>query len=199
MSSHEDVLVVQYARRLWQEAGAILPTDVTSIARTLGLALIYRKYPGSFHGALRYRENGAPYLIINSVHPLARRRYTLAHECAHFLLDRKEISARANRQERTCQLFAANLLLPPDQVRNAAQACYGAYDLLPQLAVQFGVTVSAMRIQLQRLRIIAGYQPTQPSAEELVADAVAQGTLTAVYTVQVPLFCVDVDAIYRSY
>lgn len=103
--------------------------------------------------------------------PLGRRRYTAAHEFAHFLLhrdrmvggrwigDTKETIREADGQdtadvEREADRFAAELLMPEQVCRARAQAFKAAYQVCPltafayHLASELLVSPEAMRNRL---------------------------------------------------
>ena len=56
-------------------------------------------------------------IIIRSSDRVERRRYTLAHEIGHWILNLQAMSATGASVERWCDTFAANLLMPTSWVR----------------------------------------------------------------------------------
>ncbi len=106
-------------------------------------------------------------IVVNKCSPAKRQRFTLAHELGHYLLHKTPGSAIFHRDERSSQgtdrvevdanAFAAELLMPADEVR--AQAAELGVDLLEddltrQLADVFDVSIQAMSIRLQQLGIV---------------------------------------------
>jgi Zn-dependent peptidase ImmA (M78 family)/transcriptional regulator with XRE-family HTH domain len=63
------------------------------------------------------------FVVVNRTHPVVRRRFSLAHEYAHALLDRERLGTISRTSERNELLevransFAAAFLLPPEGVR----------------------------------------------------------------------------------
>ena len=121
---------------------ANLPNDISGqIARLQGAA------------GNRYR------IDINGKHSEKRRRFTLAHEIAHFVLHREFLdgeltdnqmyrSRLGDEKEREANRFAAQILMPAKLVRVAWNA--GAEDL-SRLARAFDVSEQAMEIRLAEL------------------------------------------------
>lgn len=192
------------ARELWQSAGAGIPVNVCHVATAQGLRFEYRAAPMSCRGVLF--DCGT--VIINKDIPVVQQRYVAAHELAHWMIDTRKLVVRPHRHERICQLFSANLLMPPDLVDNAAKTQYGRADMVALLAMTFSVSQSAMRIQLCRLGILPG-EVAGTVERDIVNETWCDPILSADLNgerippvrkgyVQVPLHTIDMDAIYRK-
>ena len=142
----------------WHERKA--PVPVSQIARDLGLRVWQATWDTDVSGMIRkdkkYGGKSGYAILVNRAHPKTRRRFTIAHEVAHFLLHREligdgitddalyrseigsSIEAQANR-------FAASVLMPWPLVREAVQS---GVDTVPELAKRFAVSNSAMSIRL---------------------------------------------------
>lgn len=145
--------------------GAVVPVPVEDIAEDL-LGLRIRVEPGM--GALSGALLPAHRLIrVNADEPPDRRRFTVAHEIAHWVVHCAEQRERApimcrsvethgatDQREREANVFAADLLMPEDAIR-------ARFDLLgphaESLANAFGVSADAMRWRLYNLEL--GPQP----------------------------------------
>lgn len=63
-------------------------------------------------GFLFVSQSGNTTIVLNVGEPQTRRLFTLAHELGHFLLARKRKSFSYETEERYCNSFAGNLLIP---------------------------------------------------------------------------------------
>ena len=140
------------------------PVRVFDLARALGLGPVPLPLPNNISGMIRRREDGEWEIVVNSIHPLVRQRFTVAHEIGHFIFHRNRLANgvsdtlayRADdvelpnpdigwEQERQANNFAANLLIPTAFLQAATAA--GITDD-EELARQFQVSRPAMRIRL---------------------------------------------------
>ena len=99
-------------------------------------------------------------IAVNANEPYKRRRFTIAHECAHYLLHRSKIgdeliddamyrSEKLNtREESEANNLAADLLMPRRLVNDFFRQ--GILDV-DSLAKRFDVSVPAMRVRLRYL------------------------------------------------
>jgi Zn-dependent peptidase ImmA (M78 family) len=137
------------------------PVPVERIAETLGARVRYSPYDGELAGML-VRGNGQTVIGVNSLHHLNRQRFTIAHECGHFLFHKGEVhidrAFRVNRRDAVSSLavdpdeieanrFAAELLMPFDMI--TADLVERGIDAeneqeLKQLAQKYQVSVQAM-------------------------------------------------------
>lgn len=132
--------------------------DIFNITKRMGVGLFFLPDDPSYKkvdGLLQMR-NGSPEIFINRNFPLARQRFTTAHEVGHLLrhrLENDKVLFRANdftsttmRDEREANAFAARLLMPESMVRNLVH-------LVPlnELARMFGVSEQAMSIRVREI------------------------------------------------
>jgi Zn-dependent peptidase ImmA (M78 family) len=66
------------------------PVPIEKISKYLGLNVKYSKLDEEISGMIYFR-NGITIVWINSLHHPNRQRFTLAHECAHYVLHRERI------------------------------------------------------------------------------------------------------------
>jgi Zn-dependent peptidase ImmA (M78 family) len=108
------------------------PVRVDLLARAEGLQIVESAFDGDISGAL-VRSSGIAGIAVNAKQHPNRKRFTVAHELAHFLLDhttedhvdwqftilrRDERSSEASdAREIEANAFAANLLMPKDFLR----------------------------------------------------------------------------------
>ncbi|WP_374469943.1 ImmA/IrrE family metallo-endopeptidase [Phenylobacterium sp.] len=136
------------------------PVDLDGMAAELGLAVERSPLANSIAGKLiRDHAARAGYRIVINSHDAPRRqRFTFAHELAHFMLHRDLVDEVVDNalyrspnlgddMERQADRFAAQLLLPAQEVRRA----YRDDKVLASLAERFDVSDTALRIRLREL------------------------------------------------
>jgi Zn-dependent peptidase ImmA (M78 family) len=117
----------------------------------------------SVSGRIIRRLGGAAgfHIEINGAHPLARQRFTLAHEISHYLLHRELIgdgiedtalyrSRLSDDREIEANRLAAQILMPAQLVRDVYRA---GLKFVAGLSAAFQVSDAAMRIRLKQLRL----------------------------------------------
>ncbi|MEN2977339.1 ImmA/IrrE family metallo-endopeptidase [Tistrella bauzanensis] len=136
------------------------PVKIVAIARDLGLRVWTEPLPDALSGKLvrdpeRAGASGWA-IIVNAQHVKARRRFTIAHEIAHFLLHRDQAlqgvqddafyrSHLSGAIETEANRFAAQLLMPWPLIRSLnAEGVTEIRDL----AARLEVSETAMRIRL---------------------------------------------------
>lgn len=139
-----------------------VPVDLDAMAQELGLHVVRAPLASDIAGMLvRDAEARAGYrVVVNSSDPPRRQRFTLAHELAHYMLHRDLVDEVVDNalyrspnlgddMERQADRFAAQLLLPAEEVRRA----YSTLRALGPLADRFDVSDAALRIRLRELRL----------------------------------------------
>lgn len=140
------------------------PVNVASIARDLGLAVYHdERMPKDIAGKI-VRESTSPggySIYVNAGDPPRRRRFTLAHEIAHFVLHRDLIgdgliddglyrSKLGGHYERQANRMAADILMPAALIKGYYR---GGTQSFADLGRIFDVSEAAMRIRLGELRL----------------------------------------------
>lgn len=144
------------ARGKLREFCSSLDEDLIELANSLGVKVYeeelwpyesgYLEYAPTCGSASNYR------IVVNKRHPPERRRFSVAHELAHFLLhkDDRSVSIRSERfhrsddhfeyleksdrlQEKEANAFAANLLMPTNLFKPAYQRLDGDVAKLAKL------------------------------------------------------------------
>lgn len=139
------------------------PVDVVGLAEQMGLRVWEDDLPGDASGKIVYDPvNGgfANYsIIVQKSDPYVRKRFTVAHEIAHFLRHRSLIGTKleddglyrsglAEAHEWEANALAAEILMPRNLVRQYR-------EFMPDpaaLAKVFRVSEAAMRIRLSALK-----------------------------------------------
>jgi hypothetical protein len=117
------------------------PTDL----EILGDRLAVTRREEDIGGTGQLRKMGSSYEIVYSPNqPLARRRFTIAHELAHLILIQELQHTRqpTKEVERLCDLIAVELLMPESQFRAALQNQW-TIDALFTLARTFQASLTA--------------------------------------------------------
>ena len=174
MSNSE--LVTKYGakvRDILKKAGLSgIPVDVERVAKHLGLTIVERPLEDKYSGFLAVKEKT---IVVNSAHPPARQRFTIAHEIGHSQLHcRKadtpvfidptvyfrapQFSDEARAREREANYFAAELLMPEEWLAKYLDEHpmdSSAYSReVKELAGEFEVSKQAMEFRLRDLGFV---------------------------------------------
>eukprot|EP01035_Chromulina_nebulosa_P023108 gene23108-29941_t len=136
------------------------PIQIIPIAEELGLS-VYKieDWPNDLSGKLQKDTDSKSgfSIYVNANHPDERRRFTIAHEIAHFILHRHLIegdvlvddalyrSGLSNAVEAAANKMAADILMPWRLIDSSINS---GINTVPDLAKQFKVSNSAMSIRL---------------------------------------------------
>ena len=143
------------------------PVQVVPIADALGLS-VYRAtdWPDTTSGMIvRDAERGGTSgfaIYVNAKHSEVRRRFTIAHEVAHFVLHRNLIgdgitedalyrSGFSDTVEQEANGLAAEILMPKQLLREAVREGMRG---IAQLATNFNVSQQAMEFRLINLGLL---------------------------------------------
>lgn len=134
------------------------PVDVQAIATALGLSVFEDDLVEGVSGILRKDVHGGTSgysILVNRQHPTNRKRFTVAHEIAHFVLHRDALTndliedefyrALSNKLEWEANDFAADILMPWSLINRLSDK---GIRSLPELATALGVSKQAIAIRL---------------------------------------------------
>jgi hypothetical protein len=136
------------------------PPDVLGIAKALGLQVLEEELGPTIAGIIKSDPVGDGTIrysiIVNSADPYFRKRFTLAHEVAHFLLHRDKIthsfkedrmyrSPLGGQLEEQANRLAADILMPRRLIRELLEQ---GIKTPAGLAAQFQVSLPAMEVRL---------------------------------------------------
>lgn len=140
-----------------------------SLENDVGLRVFAIDLPSRVAGMYSYTDQLGGCIATNAGHPLDRQRWSLAHEYAHFLTDRfrSEVTmlggdSRPRAGERFAEAFARFLLMPAAGLRRRfnemSRAVSGKITAaeICRLAHQYFVSVEAMMLRLEELRLLPG-------------------------------------------
>jgi Zn-dependent peptidase ImmA (M78 family) len=147
-------------RRLTEAGLLVVPVNILAVAEFLGLEVVEEPMDDDLSGYLEKRS-GTWVIGVNSLHHRNRKRFTVAHEIAHFVLHsavkdsfhdqtfaRRNGGDGVNDMEREADKFAANLLMPEADVRRLVAS---GITTLSGLSEHFGVSALAMKYRVQNL------------------------------------------------
>lgn len=155
------------ANRLLRLSGVSEPPVSESIIADLPRIQVERVTPSQAHAATEW-SHGRWLIILNSADSRGRQRWSLAHEFKH-ILDHPFVTIAYRRPdkctelaERSCDYFAACLLMPRRWIRKAWAD--GERDVRV-LARRFGVTPQAILVRLLQVGLI------EPTSGYLLREA----------------------------
>ena len=135
------------------------PVHTVPIAKKLGLN-VYKSRVGAWSsqlsGLIKKETEGNFNIYVNGDHHVHRRRFTIAHEIAHFILHKDVIcdgitddalyrSGLTNEIERQANHLAADILMPWNLINFELER---GVDDIAELAKTFFVSKSSMSIRL---------------------------------------------------
>lgn len=141
------------------------PVDLIDMARALKVDVDqHASFPDpKTSGSIRKLRDGTYLISVNGSHSDNRRRFTIAHELAHFLLhkdiiDQKGLvddamyrSGASREEEYQANRMAAELLMP----RSLVLSFWNAHlREIPMLARVFGASEEAVKIRLEQLGLL---------------------------------------------
>lgn len=136
------------------------PVDPVRIARALGLEVVDVELDGNVAGAIVKDPGRDPIILVNKTDSANRKRFTVSHEIGHFVrhaddefgyVDRRDnlSSTGLSADEMYANAFAANLLMPEDEVKRLNNDDVTDFEM----ALRFGVSRDAMAVRLSTLGI----------------------------------------------
>ncbi len=140
--------------------------DLTALMEfDLGLRVFERPLASKVSGAVAFDAGIGGFVLLNSLHPLYRRRVTAAHEIGHLLVRKQglcilfEEGEPSDREERFFDLFGLALLTPAAAVRKKADELlrmFGSFSVrqLLMMAIFFNVSIEAMTRRMVTLGIL---------------------------------------------
>lgn len=155
----QDVLNEFYSNR-----DPVLPIDVVGIANSYGIDVLRASFGGtlkdSVYGFIE-KDGDKTQIVLNANNALTRRRFTVAHELGHYFLHHngKELeyldmrSTMSTPEETAANRFAAELLMPEEQVRREHGKLL--FPTVDELARIFNVSGQSMRYRLANLKLDA--------------------------------------------
>lgn len=144
-----------------------IPDLVGLLELELGIRIFVRPAPSSIAGVYAYHEQLGACVLLNGHHPRTKRRWTLAHEIAHFMTTRHQPSVVGSEEGKKhiddifADSFAAAFLMPSATVRRVFDE-YVDRDgkFSPRHIIlgahRLGASLEAFSRQLERLELLPG-------------------------------------------
>lgn len=143
----------------------LMPFDIYAYIATFdGIEIINDDLSSEVSGLIEYASDGGFIIAINKYHSYERRRFTLAHEFAHYAMhkeyiikNKRIIDNKALFRDRQSKIkheaneFASKLLMPKDEFIEAIKS---GKKRLGDLAEHFGVTAAAVKYRAYKLDLI---------------------------------------------
>lgn len=129
-----------------------------SLERTTDLQIFVRPLGEDGISGAYWTSHETPFVLVNGDQPVARQRFTLAHEFGHHRLghgnqiDKEIVGAGVSPMEIEANAFAAAFLMPQAALAKALERLGRPqidFEVLITLATLFGVSARAMRIRLE--------------------------------------------------
>lgn len=116
----------------------------------------WSKHGGEFDGLSGWC-NQQPVAVINTAVEADRRRFTLAHELGHLMMDTSTVTEK--EAEKLAHRFAATLLVPPERVRHelGTRRTRLDWEELSILKRKYGVSMAAWVYRAKDLGIITDH------------------------------------------
>lgn len=152
----------------------VAPIAIVSIANFYGFSVYEMPMDDSISGLIMADDENIKgfdtkqIIVVNSKHSSRRKRFTIAHELGHYIIQGKPSKCFAHRDsgnyssdERDANSFASALLMPEDEIKrevgNFKKAKIGDYPdshLIDYIADAFDVSQSAAEVRLKKLGVI---------------------------------------------
>ncbi|MBS0260868.1 MAG: ImmA/IrrE family metallo-endopeptidase [Planctomycetes bacterium] len=132
----------------------------------VGVRIFFLRLPAMYAGLYLFVDGLGGCLLINSVHPPEKQRASIAHEYAHFIVDRYTAGidylttlSRKPANERFAESFAMSFLMPAASVRfrfNEIVNATGNFQVgdLVKLKHFYFVSLEAMALRLESLGLL---------------------------------------------
>ncbi len=141
------------------EGGDRLDQLARAIEDKLGIDVLIEEHDPSSLGAA-ITDHEFPLILVNAAQPYNRALFTLAHELGHILADDgtallvHRSLVGTNDSERVANAFAAELLLPEDEVKRHLEDWGRDAQALGRMMVTFSVSWESLVYRLHNLHII---------------------------------------------
>lgn len=144
--------------------------DLMLLLESQGLRIGILPLPDKVSGLKLWNRTMGSFIVINQVHPWLRRRFSIAHEYAHALIDQQSPASVSYQDNRTDFLeiransFAAEFLMPKDGVEQyvhrlgkgcPTRAQFAVYDEHEALCIDQRLASGSQAIKIHDLVLLA--------------------------------------------
>lgn len=168
--------VIRRAKKFCSEHGIVeYPVRIVDLCEKMGISVFEEYLPENVSGFIVIQNEpfhdyeSGKVIVANLSDSAERRRFTIAHELAHYILHRDaDQPLYAHRDagqnggiEREANIFASNILMPEELVRSFLDEMedevpgklFDSYKVI-LLADQFAVSKPAAEVRLKELKLI---------------------------------------------
>lgn len=129
--------------------------NLTQLIERAGVIIGWSKFGGASVSGVTFRVPGKPPLVLlNSLHPADRMRFTLAHELGHLVMHRFPTAT----MEDEANHFASALLMPASDIRPAFRGRRVTLQLLAALKPEWRVAMQALLMRASSLGFVTPNQ-----------------------------------------
>ncbi len=158
MNNLDDVeLLANKLRKHWELGNNPIP-DMTALLEEHGIKVLMLALPNNVSGLTCFvncagGDEPFPIVIVNEIHSLERRRFTLAHELAHRLFD----GEYSGDEEKAANRFAGCFLMNKKHLKKTAgpKRARIAYEEIVRLKHIYQVSASALVVRLEQIGAIS--------------------------------------------
>lgn len=147
--------VANKVRKEWNLGGDAIPS-MTNLLEEHGIKVLKLDFPLSVDGltceVVRPDKENVPVIVGSGLKSVERRRFTLAHELGHMLM---QVQGNTE-EEKACHRFASAFLMPKDALFTELgkhRKAFG-YSELIEVKRMFGVSAAALVVRLNDLGVI---------------------------------------------
>ena len=170
------LIIVEKANKFCEENNITnYPVNIITLCAKYGLQVFEKYLPQNVSGFIVFQAenfldfNTGKVIVVNLLHGPARRRFTIAHELAHFVLHKSENETiYAHRDagqnggiEQEANIFASNILMPENLVKNALSKLDSSFwgsaldsEKIRYISEEFAVSRAAAQVRLEQLQMI---------------------------------------------
>ena len=151
---YSKIYIKEVADIILREYNKPFPIDVIEIAKSYGLEVLEGNFDRPDVSGMLDMSTGKPRIIVAASDSFVRKRFSIAHEFGHFVLQHQKREGKQRMvsyrdsvskmgfdiEEIEANFFAANLLMPTDEVMKLYHCGYSSGEM----AEYFNVSMSAM-------------------------------------------------------
>lgn len=166
LENNENLESITKFYSLLEDVQEEVPVSVIKLASKLGIRVFRTNLPADISGFIKQDIDGSIVIRVNKNHYPTRRRFTIAHEIAHFILHKDSIGEGivdrtvsdgcmyrsdtvSGIEEAQANHMAAEILMPKYKIVNLIKN--EEIRTIKGLAEKFNVSEQAMKIRLKKL------------------------------------------------
>lgn len=150
VKGYDDIVkAAEYLRKNWDLGHDPIHNVIQLLESNLVKVIEIKTEEGKFDGLSTFIDEKYPVIVVNNAMNAERKRFTLLHELGHLLLN-LNVDVVEKDQERFCNAFAGNMLLPSKVLREDFGTKRDRISLQEFKVVQenFGISIQAIVYRL---------------------------------------------------